>query len=319
MSIEAENLLPEATLKALTLQNMAREVDLEKLAPKEEEIGKKSEVEKVAVVTQFAAAVNPNASMQQNYLNAISFLHAQDAGLAQATQIFARMSELKALSETVDEDSEEMAKYEAEFQGLLKDVSQLRDANYNGLSIFGEPAQEERSEPPIQEDRLAVSSQHSDKEEEEADKTYSATIVITEASEGDKISASVNGMTVDAVSAKKNANETAKDLAESINTSASGVIATAAAGVVKVESEARFTLEAKATDAESGATTGSVSVQGPDAVQPASKSKENTEKEKEDPKPEQESQPFRLVGTSEASQNASFRPSGFSTIVHWSE
>ena len=325
MFIEAENFLPEATLSALSLQKMAREVDLEKLAPKEENIGEKSEIEKVAVVTQFAAAVNPNASMQQNYLNAISFLHAQDAGLSQVTQIFARMSELKALSETVDQDSEEMARYEAEFQTLLQEISQLRDSSFNGMPIFGEVAEKnpkEEETPSVEE----LESSQDDSGNDSEDKGYTATIVITEAKEGDKITASVNGQSIDSVTIQSNANETAQDLAESINTSSAGVVATAAAGVVKVESEEHFSLEAKAIDADTGLSNDTVSVEGPESSSESS-DEDKSEKDKpnfpDEPKgtfdSEKESPPFRLVGTNETNKEASFNPSGFSTIVHWSK
>ena len=328
MSIETENFLPEATLSALSLQKMAREVNLEKLAPKEEEIGEKSEVEKLAVVTQFAAAVNPNASMQQNYLNAISFLQAQDAGLAQATQIFARMSELKALSETVDEDSEEMARYEAEFQSLLRDINTLRESNFNGLPIFGESIEENQSSTNQTEEAIAAEKLGTEKlesTESDQDKGYTATIIITEATEGDKISASVNGQAIDAVTIQSNANETAQDLADSINSSSTGVVATAAAGVVKVESDDQFSLEAKAIDAE-GISNGTVTVQGPEPSSESSedeKSKDKKLKFPDEPKgkfeSEKESPAFRLVGSSENTHKGSFSPSGFSTIVHWTK
>ena len=332
MSIDAENFLPEATFNALTLRNMAREVDLEKLAPKEEDIGEKSEVEKVAVVTQFAAAVNPNASIQQNYLNAISFLHAQEAGLAQATQIFARMSELKALSETVDQDSQEMANYEAEFQSLLKDVSQLRDADYNGLSIFGESAQGDlRSTGPshekVQTEGVTSTNQEDSPQPEfDQDRGYTATIVITQANEGDKISASVNGQAIDSVTIKSNTNETAQELAQSINTSSAEVVATAAAGIVKVEGEDRFSLDAKAFNAETGVSTGTVTAHGPETSSESSdqeKSEQNKTEFAEKPignfESEKESPQIRLVGSDETTHEGSFNPSGFSTIVHWSK
>ena len=334
MSIEAENFLPEVqTLNAFSLQQFAREVDLEKLAPKEKEIGQDSEIQKVAVATQFAAAVNPYAPMEQNYLNAISFLQAQDAGLAQITQIFSRMSELKALSQSVKGGSEEMSAYEAEFQDLLEELKRLREESFNGTSLLNESNQASRtSRENPQAENTAITSNQDTSTQESTEEKHSATIVITEAKEGDKISASVNGMSIDAVAAKKNVNETAQDLAESINTSASGVVATAAAGVVKVESEDRFSLEAKATDADSGISTGAVSVQGPEAVQPTSEAEKTSEDEKDETeeknsafkskeverKNEEEAPPFRLVGSSEASQNAAFRPSGFSTIIRWS-
>jgi hypothetical protein len=324
MSIEAENFLPETTLSALSLQKMARGVDLEKLAPKEEEIGEKSDVEKVAVITQFAAAVYPNASMQQNYLNAISFLHAQDAGLAQATQIFARMSELKALSETVDEDSQEMARYEAEFQNLLKDISELKDSSFNGMPIFGEAPQESNENSTSEE--LTALQQESAESDSEQNKSYTATIIITEATEGDKITTSVNGQTIDSVTIKGNINETAQELAESINSSTAGVFATAAAGVVKVEGEDQFSLEAKAIDAETGVSSGTVTIQGPEPSSDSSdedKSEENKTKFHEEPEgnfdSEKESPSFRLVGSNQNSHESSFSPSGFSTIVHWSK
>jgi hypothetical protein len=328
MSIETENFLPEASLSALSLQKMAREVNLEKLAPKEEEIGEKSEVEKLAVVTQFAAAVNPNASMQQNYLNAISFLQAQDAGLAQATQIFARMSELKALSETVDDDSEEMARYEAEFQSLLRDINTLRESNFNGLPIFGESIDENQSSTNQTEEAIAAEKLGTEKEEStesDQDKGYTATIIITEATEGDKITASVNGQAIDAVTIQTNANETAQDLADSINSSSAGVVATAAAGVVKVESDDQFSLEAKAIDAE-GISNGTVTVQGPEPSSEPSedeKSKDKKLKFPEEPRgkfeSEKESPAFRLVGSNENTHKGSFSHSGFSTIVHWTK
>ena len=297
---------------------------MDKLAPKEKEVGTDSTAEKVAVITQFAAAVNPNAPMQQNYLNAISFLQSQDAGLAQATQIFARMSELKAMSEIAEKDSEEMAAYEQEFQHLLQDISDLRKASFNGNPIFpGQQLVEETQKADISQ---SIAQEKAKAEQKQEVETYTATIVITEATEGDKITASVNGQAIDSVTIESSANDTAQELAEAINSSSAGVVATAAAGIVKVESEDKFSLEAKAIDAETGLSNGTVSVEGPGFP-----SEESEEKESEEKKPlveendkgnfqsEKESPPFRLAGSNDTTHEASFHPSGFSTIVHWSK
>lgn len=109
--------------------------------------------------------------------------------------------------------------------------------------------------------------------------TYSASIVITGGEEGDRVSAEINGVGVDPVTVKGNTNETAKELAESINTSGAGVVALAVAGVVKVKGADRFALHAKAVNAEGGIVNGAVSVQGTHAVQPVPESMETPSEE----------------------------------------
>jgi flagellin-like hook-associated protein FlgL len=237
---------------ALGLSPVSEDKGLAGLVPEEETGRKESKVEEIAVVSQFASAVNPNAPMQQNYLNAISYLQAKDASLAKAGEVFARMNELKALSDDPSNSATDMERFNAEFGVLKEELRVTLEGTFNGKKVF--------SDKELSGFGKALDGTGREPRElfEEGQKKYTASIIISGAGEGDRISASINGLAVDAVDFQGSDSETALELAEEINQSGCGVTATAGAGVVKIEGEERFTLEAKATDSDGGQTEGIV-------------------------------------------------------------
>ena len=275
------------------------------------------EAEEIAVQSQFASAVNPNAPMQQNFLNAISFLQAQDASLARAGKVFERMNELKALSEDPSKNSSDMARYEEEFSTLQAELGGMLAGQFNGEKVLGEgqvPGLEKVAKGDAPEAAVVAKFGEGPGQGAEFEK-YTASIVITGAGEDDRISASINGMSVDAVDFQGTDSETAQELAEEINTSGTGVTATAAAGVVKIEGDERFVLEAKATDSRGGKVEGVVRtiLEGLSVDRKGEEGKPGDEHVASLSKEEG----FRLAGFQDGNGAAASGYSGYSRVVQW--
>ena len=90
----------------------------------------------LAVGSKLTATVNRNVRTQQNVSNAISFLQVQDGALASAGKILDRMSELKTMSLDVTKNSLDIANYDAEFNQLQDQLSNIRQEKFNGINLF---------------------------------------------------------------------------------------------------------------------------------------------------------------------------------------
>ena len=94
----------------------------------------------LAVGNKLTATLNRNTRAQQNVSNAISFLQVQDGALNAVGKILDRMSELKTMSLDVTKNSQDIANYDAEFNQLQDQLSNIRQEKFNGISLFTEAA-----------------------------------------------------------------------------------------------------------------------------------------------------------------------------------
>ena len=90
----------------------------------------------LAVGSKLTATVNRNVRTQQNVSNAISFLQVQDGALASVGKILDRMSELKTMSLDVTKNALDIANYDAEFNQLQDQLSNIRQEKFNGINLF---------------------------------------------------------------------------------------------------------------------------------------------------------------------------------------
>jgi flagellin len=94
----------------------------------------------LAVGMKLAAALNRNTRTQQNVQNAISFLQVQDGALTQVTKILDRMSELKTMHLDVTKNTSDLLNYDAEFNQLQDQLTNIRDEKFNSISLFQQTA-----------------------------------------------------------------------------------------------------------------------------------------------------------------------------------
>ena len=94
----------------------------------------------LAVGMKLAATLNRNTRTQQNVQNAISFLQVQDGALTQVTKILDRMSELKTMHLDVTKNSSDLLNYDAEFNQLQDQLTNIRDEKFNSISLFQQTA-----------------------------------------------------------------------------------------------------------------------------------------------------------------------------------
>ena len=90
----------------------------------------------LAVGNKLTATLNRNVRAQQNVSNSISFLQVQDGALASVGKILDRMSELKTMSLDVTKNSLDIANYDAEFNQLQDQLSNIREEKFNGINLF---------------------------------------------------------------------------------------------------------------------------------------------------------------------------------------
>jgi flagellin len=90
----------------------------------------------LAVGNKLAATLNRNTRAQQNVQNSISFLQVQDGALTQVGKILDRMSELKTMSLDVTKNASDIANYDAEFNQLQDQLSNIKEEKFNGINLF---------------------------------------------------------------------------------------------------------------------------------------------------------------------------------------
>ena len=138
----------------------------------------------LAVGNKLRAVVNRTTRAQQNVQNAISFLQVQDGGLTQVGKILDRMSELKTMSLDVTKNALDIANYDAEFNQLQDQLTNIRDEQFNGINLFSTTAD------PLTAFTTAVGDGVTQTTTKQVD-----TITLTGAGAGDTFSVTVDGNT----------------------------------------------------------------------------------------------------------------------------
>jgi len=90
----------------------------------------------LAVSMKLTASLNRNVRAQQNVQNSLSFLQTQDGAMANAARILDRMSELKTMSLDVTKNSLDNANYDAEFNQLQNQLTNIKSESFNGIDLF---------------------------------------------------------------------------------------------------------------------------------------------------------------------------------------
>ena len=87
-------------------------------------------------ITRLNSTLLRNQVVQQNLQNALSFTQAQDGALSVVGKILLRSSELKVKFESPLSDQATKLQYDEEFGEIQKELGQMANAKWNGISLF---------------------------------------------------------------------------------------------------------------------------------------------------------------------------------------
>lgn len=90
----------------------------------------------LAVASKLRAAIRQNQATHTSVQNALSFLQTQEGIFQIATFTLTRMAQLATLAQDITKNEADLANYNAEFQGLQKELVKLSEENFNGIPLF---------------------------------------------------------------------------------------------------------------------------------------------------------------------------------------
>ena len=96
----------------------------------------------LAVSMKIKSAAKRLRGSEQNIQNAISFLQVQDGVLAGISELVDRMSELRALSNDVLKNQEDLESYNKEFKDLQLQMYDMAQEKFNEVSLFARYTEE---------------------------------------------------------------------------------------------------------------------------------------------------------------------------------
>ena len=91
----------------------------------------------LAVSMKLQAAIKRTDAVNTNIANSISFLQTQDGGMATATKILDRISELRTLYDDPTKNANDKSNYENEFDALRAQLTDIAAEKFNDVSLFG--------------------------------------------------------------------------------------------------------------------------------------------------------------------------------------
>jgi flagellin len=91
----------------------------------------------LAVSMKLSAAATRQGAVSQNLGDSVSYLQTQDGVLSVAGKVLERISELKSLYNDPTKNSSDKANYDAEFNELQSQLSELTSEKFNGVNLFG--------------------------------------------------------------------------------------------------------------------------------------------------------------------------------------
>ena len=121
----------------LAISNSNLQKSLNRLSSGSKIVNPSDDAGGLAVAMKLSAAAKRSAAAGNNIGNAVSFLQTQDGVMKVAGKILDRMSELATLHTDVTKNSDDTANYEAEFDQLSTELTNLSSAEFNGISLFG--------------------------------------------------------------------------------------------------------------------------------------------------------------------------------------
>jgi flagellin-like hook-associated protein FlgL len=112
----------------------------------------------MAVAYKLNSKLKRTEAVRQNIQNGISYLQVQDGALSTLANIVSRMSELRTMSSDVTKNTQDIENYSKEFIELQRQVSQIRNEKFNGISLFSDSRTAALINPPDLRPQLSKGS-----------------------------------------------------------------------------------------------------------------------------------------------------------------
>ena len=102
----------------------------------------------LSVANKLASKLDRTEAVRQNVQNGISFLQVQDGSLSTIAKIVDRMSELRTMASDVTKNAGDIENYSKEFIELQKQLNQMYNEKFNGISLFSMSRSQRITNPP---------------------------------------------------------------------------------------------------------------------------------------------------------------------------
>ncbi|MBT5717190.1 MAG: flagellin [Opitutae bacterium] len=102
----------------------------------------------LAVAYKLDSKLSRTEAARQNLQNGISYLQVQDGALTTVAKIVDRMAELRTMASDVTKNTQDVENYSKEFIELQRQLNQVRNEKFNGISLFSSSQSSSVNTPP---------------------------------------------------------------------------------------------------------------------------------------------------------------------------
>jgi len=92
----------------------------------------------LAVAYKINSKLNRTEAVRANVQNGISYLQVQDGALSSTGKILDRMAELRTMAQDVTKNTQDIENYSKEFVELQRQLQQIKNDTFNGISLFSD-------------------------------------------------------------------------------------------------------------------------------------------------------------------------------------
>ena len=109
----------------------------------------------LAVAYKLASKLKRTEAVRTNVQNGVSYLQVQDGALSTVGKIIDRMAELRTMAQDVTKNTGDIENYSKEFIELQRQLQQIKNDTFNGISLFSNSAALPTGTPPDLRPHLA--------------------------------------------------------------------------------------------------------------------------------------------------------------------
>ena len=102
----------------------------------------------LAVAYKLDSKLSRTEAARQNLQNGISYLQVQDGALTTVAKIVDRIAELRTMASDVTKNTQDVENYSKEFIELQRQLNQVRNEKFNGISLFSSSQSPSVNTPP---------------------------------------------------------------------------------------------------------------------------------------------------------------------------
>ena len=102
----------------------------------------------LAVAYKLDSKLTRTEAARQNLQNGLSYLQVQDGALTTVAKIVDRMAELRTMASDVTKNTQDVENYSKEFIELQRQLNQVRNEKFNGISLFSTSRTSSTNNPP---------------------------------------------------------------------------------------------------------------------------------------------------------------------------